>query len=210
VPTKRPRKSGQLAWRPRTTATPYDTTHSIIPLPNPQPERRKFWPRRSSRLAKAPTDFPMYPELPAELATAIWDFLLSPRLIYLRNRRALGEDVVDVCQNTHPAPWCSLDPWAFRVFNSRYNLRFPQLNPLNEAIRQPFSPSRDIVVFEPCCSGCRGFYCATRSYLKEDLCTVTRLAFQTDSPNLILDAMPAASYPSMSLNRIHYSLHRPR
>jgi hypothetical protein len=54
---------------------------------------------------------------------------------------------------------------------------------------QDINPFVDIVIFEPCHSGCRGYYCA-QQYSQEDRAVVQKLAVQVDSPHLPTTSEP--------------------
>lgn len=151
--------------------------------------------RRSSRLAKPLDIFHKYPELPAELKLMIWEAAVQPRLTYICNRSSiLGHSRKFGIQNKFPS-WfmaCRLSVWvATRCYKKLFgqdgsSQHFSWDLPLRP---QAINTKVDIVVFEPCHNGCRGYYCA-QQYSPEDRAAVQRLAVQIDSQHLPLGSEP--------------------
>ncbi|KAI1424397.1 hypothetical protein F5Y12DRAFT_785380 [Xylaria sp. FL1777] len=145
--------------------------------------------RRSARLAKPLDIFHKYPELPAELKLMIWEAAVEPRLTYICNRSSmLGHAHSFGIQNKFPT-WFLACQASVYVARQCYQKLFGQngmaIHPLiGLPLRsQDINPLVDIVVFEPCHNGCRGYYCA-QQYRREDRAAVRKLAVQIDSPHL--------------------------
>ncbi|KAI0108698.1 hypothetical protein GGR51DRAFT_123723 [Nemania sp. FL0031] len=145
--------------------------------------------RRSARLAKPLDVFHKYPDLPPELRLMIWEAAIQPRLTYICNRWSVLEHAHSFgVQNKFPT-WfmtCSLSVYiAKRYYQTLFGQNPMPTYPGTSIFLRPqaVNPLVDIVVYEPCHSGCRGFYCA-QQYRREDRAAVQRLAVQIDSPNL--------------------------
>ncbi|KAK8046053.1 hypothetical protein PG996_014117 [Apiospora saccharicola] len=143
--------------------------------------------RRSARLSKPLTEFQKYSELPNELKFAIWEAACEPRLVYIRNRQRPGFSY-DV-QNTAPT-WFDTDAISAQVASERYRKMFGLHNPDDTQTEQYVNPDMDIVMFEPCCSGCRSYHCARMQITEKDRLGVRQLAVQTESPFLMANASP--------------------
>ncbi|KAI1199880.1 hypothetical protein F5X97DRAFT_321894 [Nemania serpens] len=152
-------------------------------------------PRRSPRLAKPLDVFHKYPELPPELRLLIWEAAIQPRLAYICNRSSIMGHAHDFgIQNKLPS-WFMTCQLSVYIAKHRYPTLFGQIGmsiypeigiPLQP---QAINPFVDIVIFEPCHNGCRGFYCA-QQYRREDRAAVQRLVVQIDSPHLPTMADP--------------------
>ncbi|KAK5630932.1 hypothetical protein RRF57_006647 [Xylaria bambusicola] len=145
--------------------------------------------RRSARLAKPLDVFHKYPELPEELKLMIWEAAVQPRLTYICNRSSiLGHAHNFGIQNKIPT-WfmaCRASVWvATRYYKKLFGQNGMSIHPsIGITLRpQAINTWVDIVVFEPCHNGCRGYYCA-QQYSREDRTAVQRLAVQIDSPHL--------------------------
>ncbi|KAI0525562.1 hypothetical protein F5B22DRAFT_642573 [Xylaria bambusicola] len=145
--------------------------------------------RRSARLAKPLDVFHKYPELPEELKLMVWEAAIQPRLTYICNRSSiLGHAHSFGIQNKFPT-WfmaCQASVWvAMRCYKKLFGQKDMSIHPsIGMTLRpQAINTQVDIVVFEPCHNGCRGYYCA-QQYSREDRDTVERLAVQIDSPHL--------------------------
>lgn len=143
--------------------------------------------RRSARLSKPPTEFRRYSELPNELKFAIWQAACEPRLVYIRNRQRLGF-TYDV-QNAAPT-WFDTDVVSAQVASERYRKMFSLHTPDESRTEQYVNPDIDIVLFEPCCSGCRSYHCARIQLTEKDRLAVRQLAVQTESPYLMANVSP--------------------
>lgn len=154
-----------------------DVTPSKLPL------------RRSARLAKPLTAFHKYPCLPIELQMMIWEAAITPRLVYLRNMFTLPPTPFPSVQNKTP-PWFMTCKLSLKVALYHYRNMFPFNNRSRPVTRQPVNPEVDIVLFEPCCNGCRAKNCAGRQFGEEDLSFIRRLAVQIDSPFLMPTVQP--------------------
>ncbi|KAK6858073.1 hypothetical protein PG995_005772 [Apiospora arundinis] len=134
--------------------------------------------RRSKRLSKPLTEFQKYAELPNELKLAIWEAASAPRLVYIRNRTApnFGFDV----QNAAPT-WFETDVSSAEVSSKRYRKMFGHRNPVDNRTVQYVNPNADIVLLEPCCSGCRGYHCVRNQFTETDREAIRHLAVQTES-----------------------------
>ncbi|KAK8001088.1 hypothetical protein PG991_013310 [Apiospora marii] len=159
------------------------------------PQRPRAPLRRSSRLSKPLTEFQKYPELPNELKFAIWEAACEPRLVYIRNRQRLGftHDV----QNAAPT-WFDVDAISARVASERYRRMFGLQNPDAAQTEQYVNPDMDIVLFEPCCSGCRSYHCARQHYTEKDRLAIRQLAVQTESPHLPANTSPCWATVSLA------------
>ncbi|KAJ8130862.1 hypothetical protein O1611_g2764 [Lasiodiplodia mahajangana] len=151
--------------------------------------------RRSARLAKPLDIFHKYRDLPPELRLMIWEAAIQPRLTYICNRWSVLEHAHSFgVQNKFPT-WflaCRLSVYIAKrnyqtLFGQNSMTTYPGTSiPLRPQAVNPFV---DIVVYEPCHSGCRGFYCA-QQYRREDRAAVQRLAVQIDSAHLPLTSEP--------------------
>ncbi|KAI0534604.1 hypothetical protein GGR58DRAFT_482189 [Xylaria digitata] len=151
--------------------------------------------RRSARLRKPLDVFHKYPDLPPELRLMIWEAAVRPRLTYICNRSSiLGHAHNFGIQNKYPS-WfmtCQMSVYiAKRYYQKLFGQNGMHLSPsMGIPLRpQDINPLVDIVIFEPCHNGCRGFYCA-QQYHREDRAAVQKLAVQIDSQHL-----PSASEP---------------
>lgn len=142
--------------------------------------------RRSARLAKPLTEFYKYSNLPPELRMIVWEQAISPRLVYLRNRQA--PNYTHKVQTPEPK-WIWTDTLSGRIART-YKMRFGLQNPQDNRTRQLVNTNADIIVLEPCCNGCRGYWCTRHQFSDEDRQAVRFLAIQTDSPNLAPFARP--------------------
>lgn len=181
---------------PSTTSTSATTTSNRI-----RKKRKKGGarvsrpPRRSPRLAKPLDVFHKYPELPPELRLLIWEAAIQPRLAYICNRSSILGHAHDFgIQNKLPS-WFMTCHASVYIAKQRYQILFgqngmPMYPAMGLALRpQAINPFVDVVVFEPCHNGCRGFYCA-QQYRREDRAAVQRLVVQIDSPHLPTMADP--------------------
>ncbi|ETS77244.1 hypothetical protein PFICI_11118 [Pestalotiopsis fici W106-1] len=112
------------------------------------------FPRRSPRLAKPLTEFPKYSHLPAEIKLMIWKSAQVPRLVYIRNRAALG--FVPKVQ-TKPPKWLMTDRCSLDVAVKNYVNMFSLHG---------------------------GFHCVRHQFSSEDKRLVRFLAVQNESPHL--------------------------
>ncbi|CAJ2507613.1 Uu.00g087990.m01.CDS01 [Anthostomella pinea] len=155
--------------------------------------------RRSARLAKPLSVFHKYPDLPEEMKIMIWEAAISPRLVYLCNRlnislpTAVHIPTTPGIQNSLPT-WfaaCGLSTWvAEKNYTKLFSLHHFQPPSIDLTTCQDVNINADIVVFEPCHSGCRAMYCARAQYSEQDRSQVRFLAVQIDSPNLVAAAEP--------------------
>ncbi|KAI1108995.1 hypothetical protein F5Y14DRAFT_54838 [Nemania sp. NC0429] len=146
-------------------------------------------PRRSARLAKPLDAFYKFPELPPELQLMVWEAAIEPRLAYICNRSSILGHAHDFgIQNKLPS-WFMACRRSSYIAVHNYQTLFGQIGssmypampiPLRA---QAINPFVDVVIFEPCHNGCRGYYCA-QQYRREDRAAVQRLAVQIDSPHL--------------------------
>ncbi|KAK7959122.1 uncharacterized protein PG986_003976 [Apiospora aurea] len=155
--------------------------------------------RRSARLSKPLTEFQNYSELPNELRLAIWEAACEPRLVYIRNRAAPGPSF-DV-QNTVPS-WFDADAASGIIASERYKKMFSLHTPHDPRTEQPVNPDMDIVLMEPCCTGCRLYHCARRQFTDKDRLAVQRLAVQTESPWLLPTVDPCWSTISLAWGNV--------
>ncbi|KAI0431840.1 hypothetical protein F5Y09DRAFT_330047 [Xylaria sp. FL1042] len=206
-----PRRSNRLRAKNRTTREPSPSTALIVSSNNKNKSSNRIHKRRrtnvakpnlgagplrrSARLAKPLDIFHKYPELPPELRLMIWEAAIEPRLIYICNRSSVLEHAHNFgIQNKLPT-WFMACQTSVYVAKHCYRKLFGQngmafLSSLGSPLRaQDINPLVDIVIFEPCHNGCRGYYCA-QQYSWEDRAAVRRLAVQIDSPHL-----PTASEP---------------
>ncbi|KAI5924097.1 hypothetical protein F4810DRAFT_144825 [Camillea tinctor] len=201
-----PRRSARIGARKANTrdSTP-SAALSTVPKENERARKRqkkehvkdanKTAPvRRSPRLAKPLAEFQKYPQLPDEIKIMIWEAAINPRLIYICNRSSLLHASTQFgVQNKRPT-WfmtCRLSAWiARRHYRKMFALHNPLLPQLDFTLLQDVNPSVDIVIFEPCHGGCRGYYCASHQYHEADRSAVRSLAVQVDSPNLDPSADP--------------------
>ncbi|KAI1639670.1 hypothetical protein F4809DRAFT_638473 [Biscogniauxia mediterranea] len=195
-----PRRSARIGARKATTrdSTP-SAALSTLPKDSERIRRRqkkeqirkgnKAAPvRRSPRLAKPLAEFQKYPQLPDEIKIMIWEAAINPRLTYICNRSSLLHASAQFgVQNKRPT-WfmtCRLSAWiAKRHYRKMFALHNPMLPQLDFTLMQDVNPNVDIVIFEPCHGGCRGYYCASHQYHEADRSAVRYLAVQIDSPNL--------------------------
>ncbi|KAL7625249.1 hypothetical protein AAE478_004464 [Parahypoxylon ruwenzoriense] len=144
--------------------------------------------RRSARLAKPLVEFHKFPELPPELQIMVWEFAVEPRAVYICNRSSLAHSGIPFgVQNRFPS-WfmtCNLSAWvALSQYQRLFSLQGP-MPTVGRRTSQSVNPTVDIVIFEPCHSGCRGYHCARHQYDDESRSAVRFLAVQTESPNLV-------------------------
>ncbi|KAI0599127.1 hypothetical protein F4775DRAFT_128219 [Biscogniauxia sp. FL1348] len=195
-----PRRSARIGARKATTrdSTP-SAALSTLPKDSERIRRRqkkeqirkgnKAAPvRRSPRLAKPLAEFQKYPQLPNEIKIMIWEAAINPRLMYICNRSSLLHASAQFgVQNKRPT-WfmtCRLSVWvAKRHYRKMFALHNPMLPQLDFTLMQDVNPHLDIIIFEPCHGGCRGYYCASHQYHEADRSAVRYLAVQIDSPNL--------------------------
>lgn len=161
-----------------------DVTPSRMPL------------RRSARLAKPLTVFHKYPYLPTELQMLIWEAAMTPRLVYLRNdfTQPPPPPAYPVVHN-RPPPWFMACQLSQRVSLHHYRNMFGSVPRNNFAVRRfrhrvNINLEMDIIVFEPCCNGCRAKNCASRQFTDQDRALIRQLAVQTDSPYLMPTVQP--------------------
>ncbi|KAI6080554.1 hypothetical protein F4821DRAFT_54454 [Hypoxylon rubiginosum] len=154
--------------------------------------------RRSPRFLKPLTEFHKYPDLPNELKIMIWEAAVEARLLYLCNRGSIVHLGAPFGVQNRVPPWFLTCRISVGVALSCYQKRF-ELTPvplpfgalsLSPSTIQSVNLDLDIVIFEPCHSGCRGYYCARHQYSDEDRAAVRFLAVQTESPNLIAGSEP--------------------
>ncbi|KAI0875544.1 hypothetical protein GGS24DRAFT_289238 [Hypoxylon argillaceum] len=145
--------------------------------------------RRSARLAKPLVVFHKYADLPTELQLLIWEAAVQPRLTYICNRSStLPHANTFGVQNRFPS-WFMACHLSVYIAKRCYQKLFGQNGMVMDPVigiplhSQDINPFVDIVVFEPCHSGCRGFYCA-QQYRREDRAAVQKIAVQIDSPHL--------------------------
>ncbi|KAI0405216.1 hypothetical protein F4802DRAFT_188628 [Xylaria palmicola] len=161
--------------------------------------------RRSARLSRPLDEFQKYTDLPNELKLMIWEAAVEPRLIYICNRCSTLEHAHSFGIQNKTPPWfmtCRLSVyvaqrWYKKLFGHHDDsgwvvMRPPaiRISPLRAPVqRQDVCPLVDIVIFEPCHNGCRGYFCA-QQYSREDRAQVRRLAVQIDSPRLLPSSEP--------------------
>ncbi|KAI5865669.1 hypothetical protein GGS23DRAFT_560203 [Durotheca rogersii] len=149
--------------------------------------------RRSARDSKPLLEFHKYSELPPELKIMVWEAAIEPRAVYVRNRSAAPHLLTPADIQIRVPTWfmaCQLSAWvARRNYQMLFSPRAPSI-PLALLPHQNINPDVDIVVFEPCSSGCRGCYCACHQYTDESRHAVRFLAVQTEPPNLAHSALP--------------------
>lgn len=155
---------------------------------------RTLYLRRSPRFVKPLTEFHKYPFLPEELKIMIWEAAIEPRVVYICNRAAASWGGLHFgVQNKMPA-WfatCHTSAWVARLHYQKMFALQTQFNIVwNQRTIQDVSPNNDIVLFEPCHSGCRGCHCARHQYTAADRAAVRYLAIQTESPNLTAATEP--------------------
>ncbi|OTA67246.1 hypothetical protein K449DRAFT_212240 [Hypoxylon sp. EC38] len=154
----------------------------------------KKYLRRSPRLAKPLTEFHLYHKLPNEIKMMIWEFTITPRLVYICNRSSLLHAGAQFgVQNPYPS-WfmtCKISAWvALLHYQKRFALHSHGNTNVNLATIQDFNSVNDIVIFEPCHGACRGCHCARHQYCEADRSAVRFLAVQTESPNLPANTEP--------------------
>lgn len=76
------------------------------------------------------------------------------------------------------------------VAEKQYQKMFALWKPDDRGPVQPVNPNVDIVVLEPCGSGCRAHYCTRHQFTDQDRAAVRFLAVQTESPWLWPTAKP--------------------
>ncbi|KAI8624321.1 hypothetical protein F5Y19DRAFT_318485 [Xylariaceae sp. FL1651] len=202
-----PRRSDRIRAKARATRDPSPTTALSTPLGSgnriqkrrkkhaakPKPVAGRL--RRSARLAKPLDVFHKYPDLPVEIRMMIWEAAIRPRLTYICNRSTImGHGYKFGIQNKLPS-WFMACQLSAHVAKRCYQKLFghsslvivPHLS--SPARHQDINPFVDIVVFEPCHSGCRGYYCA-QQYSQHDRAAVQKLAVQIDSPQLVATSDP--------------------
>ncbi|KAI1352072.1 hypothetical protein F5Y01DRAFT_98623 [Xylaria sp. FL0043] len=206
-----PRRSSRIRAKNRTTREPSPSTALVVASNNKNKSNNRIHKRRkaavaklssaagprrrSARLAKPLDIFHKFPELPPELRLMIWEAAIEPRLIYICNRSSVLEHAHNFgIQNKLPT-WFMACGTSVHVAKHCYKKLFAQNSMMvppslgNPLRAQDINPLVDIVIFEPCHNGCRGYYCA-QQYSWEDRAAVRRLAVQIDSPHL-----PTASEP---------------
>lgn len=155
-------------------------------------------------MSKPITEFQKYVELPAELKIAIWESAIEPRVIYIRNRSA--SSYTYEVQNKNPSSWfpaCRISSEVARqAYRKMFALRAPDDSQLDVRTSQLVNPDIDIVVLEPCCTGCRGFHCARNQFTESDRSCVRFMAVQVDSPWLAPSAHPCWETLSASWENI--------
>ncbi|KAH8200435.1 hypothetical protein TruAng_005398 [Truncatella angustata] len=149
------------------------------------------FPRRSARLAKPLTEFYKYDDLPTEILLMIWEEASAGRAVYIRNRSASNFSLK--VQNTQPS-WFTADHISIDVAKRNYRKMFDA--------SQLVHPDRDIIVLEPCCNGCRGYWCTRHQFSVEDRKAVRFMAVQTDSPYLLPTATPGWNSISIAFPNI--------
>ncbi|KAI1767854.1 hypothetical protein GGR53DRAFT_49092 [Hypoxylon sp. FL1150] len=162
--------------------------------------------RRSPRFLKPLTEFHKYPYLPDELKIMIWEEAVEPRLLYICNRSSISHAGRPFGVQNKLPPWFLTCRISVEVALKRYQKRF-ELTPLPwgtliRNTKQYVNLDLDIVIFEPCHNGCRGYHCARHQYSDEDRAAVRFLTVQTESPNLVAGAVPcwqsiSRSWPSV-------------
>ncbi|RWA13021.1 hypothetical protein EKO27_g2089 [Xylaria grammica] len=196
-----PRRSDRIRAKARATREPSPSTAlAVSPSSNNRIQKRRnknatqkvlrTGPRRrSARLAKPLDAFHKYSELPPELKLMIWEAVIQPRLAYICNRvSTLGHAHFFGIQNKIP-PWFMACRMSAYIAKRNYQKLFAQVSfsqrpaPSQPLRHQDINPSVDIVIFEPCHNGCRGYYCA-QQYRGDDRAAIQRLAVQIDSPHL--------------------------
>ncbi|KAH8664222.1 hypothetical protein BX600DRAFT_464025 [Xylariales sp. PMI_506] len=130
----------------------------------------------------------------------VWEAAITPRLVYVRNRAAPNPS--PLVQTKQPS-WFMASRMSVAIAHKAYLSMFGLHSPAETRTRQPFHPGVDVLVLEPCCNGCRGFYCTRHQFTEEDRATVHSLAVQIDSPNLLSTALPcwvtiSLSWPSVT------------
>ncbi|KAI0023675.1 hypothetical protein F4780DRAFT_61039 [Xylariomycetidae sp. FL0641] len=152
-------------------------------------ETRKY-PRRSARLSKPLTKFQKFPDLPVELKLMVFEAAIEPRVVYLCNRKAAIHsgppfNGMPIVIHNHRPTWFMASHESVYVAERNYQAAFAMTDrhtgEIDSTLRQPVNFDRDIVMYEPCHSGCRALYCA-RQYSDEDRAKVRFLAVQADSP----------------------------
>ncbi|KAI1084237.1 hypothetical protein F5B20DRAFT_288132 [Whalleya microplaca] len=156
-------------------------------------DRHGRFTRRSSRLMTPLLEFHMYSKLPDEIKIMIWEAAISPRVAYICNRSSLAHFAAPFgVQNKLPT-WftaCRLSAWvAQKNYQKMFALHGPR-NEVDNLPRQDINPDVDIVIFEPCHNGCRGYHCARHQYCDADRNAIRFLAIQTESRHLVPTAEP--------------------
>ncbi|KAI2602060.1 hypothetical protein GGR54DRAFT_634291 [Hypoxylon sp. NC1633] len=150
--------------------------------------------RRSPRFLKPLTEFHKYPDLPKELQIMIWEAAIEPRSVYIRNRSSNSyAGVANSVHNKFPT-WfmtCNVSVYVARLhYKKLFGLHWTGNRDGDLRTIQDVSPNNDIVIFEPCHSGCRGYHCARHQYSDEDRSAIRFLAVQTESRTLISGSEP--------------------
>ncbi|KAI1438874.1 hypothetical protein GGR50DRAFT_685224 [Xylaria sp. CBS 124048] len=221
-----PRRSDRLRAKNRAAREPSPSTAlSNAPNSNTRVQKRrkralnntsqtKTRLRRSLRLAKPLEAFHMYPELPPEIQLMIWEAATQARLIYICNRSSVLDHAHNFgVQNKVPAWFTACRMSAYiaqrhykKLFglNEMFGSMAVAMQPIpHRALRaQDVNTDIDIVVYEPCHSGCRAYFCA-QQYRREDRAAVRRLAVQIDSPHLLPASEPgwvtvSRSWPNLT------------
>ncbi|KAI1415409.1 hypothetical protein F5Y13DRAFT_196740 [Hypoxylon sp. FL1857] len=147
--------------------------------------------RRSRRLSKPLTEFHLFGKLPNELKIMVWEFAITPRLLYIRNRAALLQVMWFGLHIPSPG-WFMTSTLSLWVSRLHYQQRF-SMDLTNHAFNVPTAQDfthSDIVIYEPCHGACRGCHCARHQYSQADRSAVRFLAVQTESQNLPADVEP--------------------
>ncbi|RYP68092.1 hypothetical protein DL771_006834 [Monosporascus sp. 5C6A] len=190
------RKVGKTSTR---DSTPSDAMTSATGDGDRPSKRRRIDPaprnlptRRSARLSKPLTAFHKYPELPPEIKMMIWEAAIEPRVVYFRNMFTQPPTPYPAVQNKAPL-WFMACKMSLKIALLNYKNLFPLRDPTGKIARQPINVAVDIVLFEPCCIGCRAKNCANRNFDANDRASVRSLAVQTDSPYLMPTVQPCWS-----------------
>ncbi|ORY71660.1 uncharacterized protein BCR38DRAFT_404719 [Pseudomassariella vexata] len=157
----------------------------------PPVKPRRMPLRRSARLSKPLTEFHMYANLPPELKICVWEAAVTPRVVYIRNRASIAWNFpfTNDVQNSQPK-WFMTTKISAEVAKSSYVNMFALHSPDDDRTSQVVNPETDIIILEPCCSGCRGHYCTRHQFSDDDRSAVRSMAVQTEPRGLPLMALP--------------------
>ncbi|KAM0811143.1 hypothetical protein AB5N19_11499 [Seiridium cardinale] len=199
-PLRDSRRSGRGKSRHQAPPNPVESRKNLLRKSAPKPATvLDQWPRRSRRLSKPLTQFHKYPNLPPEIQLMIWKHAVSPRLVYIRNRSA--PNYTHTVQTPRPA-WFMTDGISMEIAARGYQNMFGLRYDTDNRTEQPVNPDVDIIVLEPCCNGCRGFFCTRNQFKDVDRDRVRFLAVQVDSANLALVARPCWETITLSFPRV--------
>ncbi|KAI0009595.1 hypothetical protein F4779DRAFT_617490 [Xylariaceae sp. FL0662B] len=169
------------------TSLEVERVHKKAKKELPVRDQQGRFTRRSTDMTKPLLEFHMYSKLPDEIKIMIWEAAIIPRITYICNRSSVSHSVVPFGRQNKLPSWfmaCRLSVWvAQRYYRKMFALHGPG-NEIYNLPRQDINPDVDIVVFEPCHNGCRGYHCARHQYCDADRTRVRLLAIQTESRHL--------------------------